>query len=127
MAVCSGIKADGTRCRAQAMRDSTFCLNHDPDRAEENRRRASRGGKRGGRGRPLSEINDVKRDLRDLARKVMEGEAKRADAAVAGQLLGTYIRAVSVEAKLKEVLEFEERLAALEAKERTRREWQRTR
>jgi hypothetical protein len=52
MRTCSGIKANGERCRAQPMRDSEWCLNHHPDRAEENRRRSSRGGRRGGRGGP---------------------------------------------------------------------------
>jgi hypothetical protein len=48
MSVCRrGIKADGGRCKAQAMRGSSWCLNHDPDKSEERRRRASKGGKRG--------------------------------------------------------------------------------
>lgn len=54
MAPCSGIRADGGRCRAQAMRNSEWCIGHDPNQAEA--RRASKGGKRGGRGRPTSEL-----------------------------------------------------------------------
>ena len=49
-----------------------------------------------------------------MADKALAGNLDRADAAVAGQLLGTYIRAVSVEVKLKEVLELEERITVLE-------------
>jgi hypothetical protein len=56
MALCSGIRADGDRCRAQAMRNSAYCIGHDPDQAEARRRRASKGGKRGGRGRPVAEL-----------------------------------------------------------------------
>jgi len=56
MSVCSGIRVDGGRCKAQAMRNSAFCLGHDPDQAEARRRRASKGGKRGGRGRPSVEL-----------------------------------------------------------------------
>jgi hypothetical protein len=65
----------------------------------------------------------VKRRLRELADSVMDGETDRGDAAVAGQLLGTYIRAVSLEVKLKEVLELEERIAALEEAEQGDASW----
>jgi hypothetical protein len=44
----------------------------------------------------------------------MSGRADRANAAVAGQLLGTFLRAVSVEMKIKELEDLEERIAALE-------------
>ena len=52
MALCSGTKADGGRCKAQAMHGSEWCIGHDPDKAQTRRLRASKGGKRGGRGRP---------------------------------------------------------------------------
>ena len=48
MALCAGIKADGGRCGAQAMRNSQWCMGHDPEQAETRRRRASKGGRRGG-------------------------------------------------------------------------------
>ncbi len=114
MALCSGIKADGGRCRAQAMRNSQYCIGHDPDQAEARRRRASKGGKRGGRGRPQAELAEVKSILRGLAGSVLKGTTDRQDAAVVGQLLNTVIRAVSVELKAKEQLELVERLEMLE-------------
>ncbi len=114
MAKCSGITQAGTACRGIPIEDSEYCHAHHPGRANERRRHGSKGGKRGGRGRPVAELQDVKRQLRELAESVMAGGADRGDAAVAGQLYGTYIRAISVEVKLKEVLEVEERLAALE-------------
>ncbi len=114
MSVCSGIKADGGRCRAQAMRNSQWCIGHDPDQAEARRRRASKGGKRGGRGRPQAELAEVKSILRGLAGSVLKGTTDRQDAAVVGQLLNTVIRAVSVELKAKEQLELVERLEMLE-------------
>ena len=114
MSLCSGIKADGGRCRAQAMGASEWCIGHDPDQVEARRRRASKGGKRGGRGRPQAELSDVKRRLSDLVDDVLEGRKDRGDAAVAGQLLNTYIRAVGVELKVREQLEVVERLEALE-------------
>jgi len=96
------------------MRNSAFCIGHDPDQAEARRRRASKGGKRGGRGRPQAELQDLKRRLSDLADDVLAGKVNRSSAAVAGQLLNTYIRAVSVELKAREQLELIERLEMLE-------------
>src|SRR5829696_6270061 len=97
MSVCSGIRADGGRCRAQAMRDSAYCIGHDPDQAEARRRRASKGGKRGGRGRPQAELANIKARLSDLADDVLEGRQDKGVAAVASQVLNVYLRAVSIE------------------------------
>ncbi len=96
------------------MPDAEWCWSHHPDHAEARRRRASRGGKRGGRGRPLAELSDVKQRLSELADDVLEGKVDRGTAAVAGQLLNGVIRAVSVELKAREQLELIERLEALE-------------
>ncbi len=114
MASCSGIKADGGRCGAQAMRNSQWCIGHDPDKAEARRRRASKGGKRGGRGRPVVELGEIKDRLRAMVEDVRNGKMNRADAAVCGQLYGTLIRCVSVELKAREQQELEARLEALE-------------
>ena len=62
----------------------------------------------------MAELTDVKRRLSDLVDDVLEGRKDRGDAAVAGQLLNTYIRAVGVELKAREQLEVVERLEALE-------------
>jgi hypothetical protein len=69
MTLCAGIKADGGRCGAQAMRNSQWCINHDPDKAEVRRRRASKGGKRGGRGRPSVELARLQVRFEELAEK----------------------------------------------------------
>src|SRR5918995_6330741 len=87
MALCAGIKADGGRCGAQAMRNSQWCINHDPDKVEVRRRRASKGGKRGGRGRPQAELARLQARFEDLAEKVLSGEVERGVGAVVGQLL----------------------------------------
>ena len=114
MSVCGFIKASGDRCRAQAMRESQWCYVHDPDLEEERRLNNRKGGKRGGRGRPLGEVSDVKDRLVQLSEDVLEGAVDRADAAVAGQLLNYVIRAVGMELKVKEQLELEARLEELE-------------
>jgi hypothetical protein len=114
MARCAGIKADGGRCGAQAMRNSQWCIGHDPDHAEARRRRASKGGKRGGRGRPIVAAADVAQQMQDLTDKVLSGTLDRADAAVCSQLLNIKLRALEVGRKLKEAEELEARLEELE-------------
>src|SRR5215212_5170986 len=114
MALCSGIRADGGRCKAQAIRDNEYCIAHHPDYADARRRRNSKGGKRGGRGRPQAELANIKGRLDDLIEDVLEGRQDKGVAAVVSQLLNTYIRAVSVELKAREQLELIERLEALE-------------
>jgi hypothetical protein len=119
LAKCTGITRDGDRCRGIAIYGSDYCYAHDPDRAEERRRAAAKGGKRGGRGRPQAELAEIKHRLLVLADGVLsDDEEKRVDksvAAVASQVLNVYLRAVSVELKAREQLELIERLETLEA------------
>jgi len=115
MRSCSGIKANGERCRAQPMRGSQWCLNHDPSRAEENRRRSSRGGRRGGRGRPSVELHRLQGEFEELARKVLEGEVERGVGAVAGQLLNGARSCIRDSLAAREQEELVARLEGLEA------------
>jgi hypothetical protein len=87
LARCSGIKRDGGRCEGVAIVASDYCYQHDPDRAEERRRNAAKGGKRGGRGRPSVELARLQARFEELAEKVLSGEVERSVGAVAGQLL----------------------------------------
>jgi hypothetical protein len=96
------------------MPDAEWCWSHHPDHADERRRRASRGGKRGGRGRPQGELADIKQRLSDLADDVLEGRQDKGIGAVVSQILNVYLRAVSVELKAREQFELIERLEALE-------------
>jgi hypothetical protein len=114
MALCSGIRADGGRCKAQAMRNSAFCIGHDPDQVEARRRRATKGGKRGGRGRPSSELARLQRRFEELADKVLSGDIERAAGAVAGQLLNGARACVRDGLAAREQEELIERLEALE-------------
>jgi hypothetical protein len=115
LARCAAIKPNGERCKVEAIPDAEWCWSHHPDYEEARRRRASRGGKRGGRGRPQAELSTIKERLSELADDVLEGKVDKGAAAVAGQLLNTYLRAISVELKAREQLELIERLEALEA------------
>src|ERR687898_411703 len=114
MSRCAAIKPNGERCKVEAIADAEWCWSHHPDYQQARRRRASKGGKRGGRGRPQAELGDIKRRLSDLAEDVLEGRQDKGVAAVASQVLNVYLRAVSVELKVQEQRELIERLEALE-------------
>ena len=114
MARCAAIKPNGERCKVDAIADAEWCWSHHPDYEQARHRRASKGGKRGGRGRPQADLAQVKARLDELVEDVLEGRTDRSDAAVVGQLLNTYIRAISVELKAREQEELIERLEALE-------------
>ena len=114
MARCSGIRADGGRCGAQAIRTTEFCVNHHPDYEDARRRRNSKGGKRGGRGRPVSELARLASRFEELADKVLAGEVERGIGAVAGQLLNGARACVRDGLTAREQEELIERLEALE-------------
>jgi hypothetical protein len=114
MARCSGIRADGGRCGAQAIRSSEYCVNHHPDYEDARRRRNSKGGKRGGRGRPSVELARLQVRFEELAEKVLSGEVERSIGAVAGQLLNGARSCVRDGLAAREQEELVARLEALE-------------
>ena len=69
---------------------------------------------RAGKSKPSRELARIKQRLSDLADDVLEGRQDKAVAAVASQVLNVYLRAISIEMKLKEHLELVARLEALE-------------
>ena len=114
MVKCSAITRSGERCRGVAIDSSGLCYAHHPDHAEDRRRAARKGGHRGGRGRPQAELATIKGRLSDLAEDVLEERVDKGVAAVASQVLNVYLRAVSVEMKVREVTDLTERLEVLE-------------
>jgi hypothetical protein len=110
MPQCAGIKRDGGRCTVVVGPGQTHCYAHDPGRAEQRKRNASRGGKSKGN----SEIADLKVQLRKLASDVLSGEVGRSEAAVVNQILNTRARLIELERKIREQEELEARLEALE-------------
>src|SRR5919112_285409 len=111
---CLGTKRDNSPCTVSVEPPQTFCWWHDPANADARKQAAARGGKREGRGRPQAELSDIKRRLSELADDVLEGRQDKAVAAVVSQVLNVYLRAVSVELKVREQTELIERLEALE-------------
>jgi hypothetical protein len=117
LSVCTAITGSGTRCRGVAIDSSGLCHAHHPDRAEARSRAARKGGKRGGRGRPVAELTALRDENADIRRRLLEGGEEGLSpnmAAVAIQSLNTDIRAVVAALKAREQEEFEARLNALE-------------
>jgi hypothetical protein len=115
MAKCSGITRAGTACRGIPIDGSQWCFAHHPDHEAERRRHGSKGGKRGGRGRPTSELSRLGARFEELADKVLSGDIERAAGAVAGQLLNGARACVRDAMAAREQEELIERLEALEA------------
>ena len=110
---CAGIKRDNSACTATVEPPQEYCWWHDPANAEKRRRAASKAGK----AKPSRELAQIKARLSELADDVLEGRVDRGVGAVASQILNVYLRAISVETKLKEVEELEQRISALEKSE----------
>ena len=114
MAKCSGITQAGTACKGIPIDGSQWCYVHHPDRANERQRYGSKGGKRGGRGRPIAELASLRDENADIRRRLLDGELLPNVAAVAVQSINTDIRAVGATLKAREQLELVERLETLE-------------
>ena len=108
--ICTANKRDGSPCTLPSYGSSSLCWAHSPETAERRRR----GQSRGGRSKPTKELISVKQHLLELADGVLEGNVDRADAAVTSQVLNVYLRAVSLELKVREQQEFEERIEQIE-------------
>ncbi len=114
MAKCTAITRGGTRCKGVAIDGSGYCYAHSPDHAAERRRAARKGGKRGGRGRPVAELGALRVENAEIRERLLEGELLPGVAAVAIQSINTDIRAVSAALKAREQEELEARLGELE-------------
>src|SRR5215212_9512539 len=114
LAKCSGITQASAACKGIPIDGSDYCYAHHPGRIEERRRHGSKGGKRGGRGRPVSELARLASRFEELADKVLSGEVERARGAVAGQLLQGARACVRDGLTAREQMELTERLEALE-------------
>jgi hypothetical protein len=114
MSACGAITDKGSRCKALPMRGESFCYVHHPDHQEERRRHGSKGGKRGGRGRPIAELGALRVENADIRERLLKGKLKPGIAAVAVQSINTDIRAVGASLKAREQEEFERRLEELE-------------
>jgi len=114
LAKCSGITQAGTACKGIPIDGSQWCYVHHPDLTDERRRHGSKGGKRGGRGRPIAELGTLRDENAQIRRRLLKGELLPNVAAVAVQSINTDIRAVGAVMKAREQEELVERLEGLE-------------
>ena len=110
----------GSPCTATVNPLQKYCWWHDPANAQRRKEAASKAAKSK---HPEDELTQTKRQLKGLAGGVLSGKVARGDAAVAAQILGILLRAMELEYKLKEQVEFEERLKALEESRGNRASW----
>jgi hypothetical protein len=123
---CEALKGDGTRCQARAMEGSTWCYGHDPSRAEERKRNATRGGRAGGRGRgSLLDTDQAKRHVKSLVGRLISGDVPRDVAVGAFMGINCLMRVLEQERRLVEQHELTERIEALERRQRVEQSlWQ---
>jgi hypothetical protein len=110
MALCAGITRSGSRCTVSVEGGQQYCHHHDPSRAEQRRRSASKAGK-SRTPRIISDLHDL---LDNTTERVLNGDLKPYPGMVAGQLIGVKIRLLEFEKALREQEELEERLERLE-------------
>ncbi len=107
---CRGIKPDGRQCTLTVEPPDAYCWHHAPERAEQRRRAASKGGS----GRVSSEVRVLRERLKVLTDRVIEGELETARGAVANQLITTQIKLLEYERRSRDLDDLLKRLERLE-------------
>jgi hypothetical protein len=107
---CLGTKRDGGQCTTIVKPPQIYCYQHDPERAEERKRNASRAGRSTG----AKEIRDLKRRISEVIDAVLEGSQDRGRAAVAIQGFNALRGTLELERKVRELDELEARIEELE-------------
>ena len=104
MAVCSGTKLDGGSCTLPATAGSSLCWNHDPARAKERRRNASRAAsaKHSSVAQELRDVRDLIWELLGLTIADRLPYRARKELQNVVQLLQCYLRAVELEMRAAE-------------------------
>ena len=104
MSTCAGTKRNGEPCTLPAMAGSSWCWNHDPARAEERRRNASRAAsmKHSSVGKELREVRELILELLEvlLSERLPVRVQKELQSVV--QLLQCYLRAAELEMRAAE-------------------------
>ena len=98
MRLCNATTKAGKPCQRPAQGDSPFCLGHDPDKAAERRKTASRGG----RGKVNKEARAVKKLMDELTTRVLAGEVEPAVSHAVVALQNIKLRTIEIERRLEE-------------------------
>jgi hypothetical protein len=116
---CRASKADGTACKAPATGSHGYCWAHDPEHAEQRQRAASKAA----RSKPNREVRGYKQEVKSLITAVENGGQDRADAAVMLQGYRVLKDLVELERRVRELDDFEARLAELEQANGKEKRW----
>jgi len=98
---CSASKADGTPCQAIVRGSQQLCHAHDPARADQRRRAASKAG----RTRTGGELPAIKARLKEIAEDVLADRITTGKGSVAAQVYGVLLRAIEQERRQRELEE----------------------
>jgi hypothetical protein len=113
VASCPAITRSGNACKGVVRPGDTYCVAHDPARAGERKRSASKAG----RSKQSREIPELKAELKTLAADVRGFRVPSGAAAIINQIINTRARLIETEMKVREHNELEERIAALEERD----------
>jgi hypothetical protein len=120
---CAGNTDDGSPCQRIVKASQHYCYSHDPERAEERKHNAARGGK----AKANRELAEIKTLLATLTARVLKEEGveplEPGPAAVVNQLINTRLRALEQERKNKETEDLEGRIEALERTQEGGKRW----
>ena len=110
MADCKALRTDGSKCRAQALREGDFCFFHDPESRGKMVEAAGRGGARRSVELPEAESLTPERVRAILAGMIEAGASGAMDSGTA-RTVGYLLQ---IEARIREGSELEQRVKALE-------------
>ena len=113
MARCPAITRKNTPCQGVVQPSDTYCVAHDPARAEQRSRTASKAAK----SKPNRDFQALSARVEELYAEVRSGTVEPKAGAVLTQLLNTKARVLELGRRLKETENLEARLDALETAE----------
>lgn len=108
---CAGSKPDSTPCERIVGASQKYCFAHDPDRAFERSRNASRAA----RSRPNRQLVEIRRALDVLHAGVLTEKVSPKVGAVVVQIINSKLRLCEMERRIRETEEIERRIINLEA------------
>jgi hypothetical protein len=120
---CEGVKAGGGRCSSRRIAGSSYCFFHDPDMEAERKAAQSAGGQKNRMAvlpsstpdAELRNAEDASKVLAETINQVRRGEIDPKIANSVGYLIGLFV-------KVKQDVDVERRLAALESALQERQE-----
>jgi hypothetical protein len=101
MSTCAGITRKGHRCTLPADPSSGMCWLHDPSRADQRHRHASKAARSKGN----REVVDLKEEIKSVIANVKAGDLDRTDAAVMIQGYRALRDFIELERRVKETAE----------------------